>query len=166
MLPFHLKAKTTDVVTKNSKRFSATFIGHSSLSPTLADLTVESSPGPTVTNDGTDLSVPNSLQQGTEMLKISDKSHKRVVFRLDPDGGQISYKSRKGSVGSSLQLRFDLYIQPGSSPSSHRSNQGDSHWGTHHLRYPSIQQARRIRRSLDDNHLYHRWQLQDTSHGG
>ncbi|KXN88962.1 1-phosphatidylinositol 4,5-bisphosphate phosphodiesterase 1 [Leucoagaricus sp. SymC.cos] len=32
------------------------------------------------------------------MLKISNKSQKRVVFKLDPDGGQITYKSRKGGI--------------------------------------------------------------------
>ncbi|KAJ7743178.1 1-phosphatidylinositol-4,5-bisphosphate phosphodiesterase 1 [Mycena metata] len=43
----------------------------------------------------TDTTVPLLLQQGTRLLKISDKSQKKVVFRIDPDEGQILYDSRK-----------------------------------------------------------------------
>ncbi len=34
------------------------------------------------------------------MLKVSDKKEKRVVFRLNPDAGTITYKSSKRGVGS------------------------------------------------------------------
>jgi len=40
--------------------------------------------------DGTDLSVLDALQQGIEMLKVSDKKEKHVVFKLNPDAGIIS----------------------------------------------------------------------------
>ncbi|KAF5345249.1 hypothetical protein D9756_011417 [Leucocoprinus leucothites] len=69
-------------------------------------------PGPTLINDGTDLSVPEVLQQGTEMLKISDKNEKHVVFRLNPDSGHISYQSRKHGIGWSRVLRSQAPIDP------------------------------------------------------
>ncbi|KAF5345099.1 hypothetical protein D9756_011171 [Leucocoprinus leucothites] len=55
-------------------------------------------PGPTLIDDGTDLSVPEVLQNGTEMLKISDKNEKRVMFRPNPGSGHISYQSRKHGI--------------------------------------------------------------------
>ncbi|KAJ6485955.1 1-phosphatidylinositol-4,5-bisphosphate phosphodiesterase 1 [Mycena sanguinolenta] len=42
--------------------------------------------------------VPLVLQQGTQLTKISDKSQKKVVFRLDPEEGQILYDSWKHGV--------------------------------------------------------------------
>ncbi|KAG7451424.1 PLC-like phosphodiesterase [Guyanagaster necrorhizus] len=45
-----------------------------------------------------DTSVPLALQQGTMMLKVSAKKEKRVLFRIDPDEGQIFYESRKSGV--------------------------------------------------------------------
>ncbi|KAJ7026291.1 1-phosphatidylinositol-4,5-bisphosphate phosphodiesterase 1 [Mycena alexandri] len=42
-----------------------------------------------------DTTVPLLLQQGTRLIKISEKSQKKVVFRIDPDEGQILYDSRK-----------------------------------------------------------------------
>ncbi|KAF9444538.1 1-phosphatidylinositol-4,5-bisphosphate phosphodiesterase 1 [Macrolepiota fuliginosa MF-IS2] len=86
-----LKAK--DKVAQKAKRLSARIpIGHSS----------PSSPPPVQTPsyaaDGTDLSIPEPLQRGTEMMKISEKKQRKVVFRLDPDEGQILYKSRKGGI--------------------------------------------------------------------
>ncbi|KAJ7132050.1 PLC-like phosphodiesterase [Mycena epipterygia] len=43
------------------------------------------------------LTVPLLLQQGTQLIKVSEKTRagKKVVFRIDPDEGQILYKSRK-----------------------------------------------------------------------
>jgi len=41
--------------------------------------------------NGTDLSVLDTLQQRIKMLKVSDKKEKRVVFKLNPDAGIISY---------------------------------------------------------------------------
>ena len=45
--------------------------------------------------DGMDLSVLDALQQGIEILKVSDKKEKHVVFKLNPDAGIISYQSSK-----------------------------------------------------------------------
>ncbi|KAJ7126621.1 PLC-like phosphodiesterase [Mycena crocata] len=41
------------------------------------------------------MTVPLLLQRGTQLTKISEKSEKKVVFRVDPDEGQILYASRK-----------------------------------------------------------------------
>ncbi|KAF7356799.1 Phosphoinositide phospholipase C [Mycena venus] len=42
--------------------------------------------------------VPLLLQHGIQLTKISEKSQKKVVFRIDPDEGQILYESRKHGV--------------------------------------------------------------------
>ncbi|KAF7370798.1 Phosphoinositide phospholipase C [Mycena sanguinolenta] len=42
--------------------------------------------------------IPPLLQQGTQLTKISDKSQKKVVFRLDPEEGQILYDSWKHGI--------------------------------------------------------------------
>ncbi|KAJ7695157.1 PLC-like phosphodiesterase [Mycena rosella] len=41
------------------------------------------------------LTVPLLLQKGSQLTKISEKSQKKVVFRIEPDEGQILYPSRK-----------------------------------------------------------------------
>ncbi|KAF8196666.1 PLC-like phosphodiesterase [Mycena galopus ATCC 62051] len=51
----------------------------------------------TITLDA-NFTVPVLLQQGTQLLKISEKSQKKVVFRLDPEEGQILYDSWKHGV--------------------------------------------------------------------
>ncbi|KAF5345262.1 hypothetical protein D9756_011418 [Leucocoprinus leucothites] len=102
--------KAKDAVSKKAKRLSARLTGHP-LSPPIADI-AGSLPGPTLIDDGTDLSVPEALQQGTEMLKISDKNEKRVVFRLNPDSGHISYRSQKHGIGWSRVLRSQAPIDP------------------------------------------------------
>nr|AVM41526.1 phospholipase C [Ganoderma lucidum] len=45
-------------------------------------------------SDG-DAAVPQILQQGIPMLKVSAKKQKRYVFKLDPDQGQIVWESKK-----------------------------------------------------------------------
>ncbi|KAI0922841.1 hypothetical protein AcV5_009715 [Taiwanofungus camphoratus] len=42
-----------------------------------------------------DVTVPQLLQQGVPMLKVSAKRQKRCIFRLDPDQGQIVWESKK-----------------------------------------------------------------------
>lgn len=42
-----------------------------------------------------DVTVPQLLQQGVPMLKVSAKKQKRYTFRLDPDQGQIVWESKK-----------------------------------------------------------------------
>ncbi|GLB34525.1 putative phospholipase C [Lyophyllum shimeji] len=39
--------------------------------------------------------VPQLLQEGTLMTKVSSKKHKRAVFRLDPDLGQIIWEGKQ-----------------------------------------------------------------------
>jgi phosphatidylinositol phospholipase C delta len=92
--------KAKEKISMRAKRLSARLTsGLSSPSPPLAEL---ASPLPSsfVTGDGSDLSVPEALQKGLEMLKISNRSQKRVVFRLDPDQGQILYGSGKSGERS------------------------------------------------------------------
>jgi phosphatidylinositol phospholipase C delta len=54
-------------------------------SPALAD----NSP---ITNDRM---IPEALEKGLLMTKISEKRQKRVLFRLDPDEGTIMFNSSK-----------------------------------------------------------------------
>ncbi|KAF8228091.1 PLC-like phosphodiesterase [Tricholoma matsutake] len=53
----------------------------------------------TVTETGVgDVTVPQLLQEGTPMTKVSAKQRKRAVFRLDPDIGQIIWESKKHGI--------------------------------------------------------------------
>lgn len=92
------------------------------------------SPGEQATNPThPDTTVPQLLQGGVLMLKISEKRQKKVVFKVDPDQGQILYESKKNGVGKSvcqlepLLSRFysvnDLNVR-----SSDRDDQGNSFW--------------------------------------
>ncbi|KAG2006701.1 phosphoinositide-specific phospholipase C [Coprinopsis cinerea AmutBmut pab1-1] len=45
-----------------------------------------------------DMVVPHLLQLGTPMTKVSAKKHKKFVFRLDPDLGQIVWESKKHKI--------------------------------------------------------------------
>ncbi|RDX52458.1 1-phosphatidylinositol-4,5-bisphosphate phosphodiesterase 1 [Lentinus brumalis] len=47
------------------------------------------------TASSTDATIPQLLQQGVPMLKVSAKKQKRYIFRLDPDQGQIIWESKK-----------------------------------------------------------------------
>lgn len=49
-----------------------------------------------------DVSVPLVLQKGTPMIKVSGRKQKNVVFRLDPDRGQIIWESKKHRISTSL----------------------------------------------------------------
>ena len=46
--------------------------------------------------------VPQLLQQGTPMTKVSAKKHKKFVFRLDADLGQIVWESKKHKISASF----------------------------------------------------------------
>lgn len=47
-----------------------------------------------------DIIIPEALQKGTTMTKISEEGkQKSVLFKLDPDEGRILYKSSKGGIG-------------------------------------------------------------------
>ncbi|CCL99378.1 uncharacterized protein FIBRA_01396 [Fibroporia radiculosa] len=45
-----------------------------------------------------DVTVPQLLQQGVPMLKVSAKKQKRVMIKLDPDQGQIVWESKKHRI--------------------------------------------------------------------
>jgi hypothetical protein len=51
-----------------------------------------------------DVTVPAVLRMGTPMIKVSGGKHKKVVFRLDPDQGQIIWESKKHRISTSLIL--------------------------------------------------------------
>lgn len=55
--------------------------------------------GPSSSTVG-DVIVPQLLQLGTPMTKVSLKKHKRVVFRLDADLGQIEWESKKHKISA------------------------------------------------------------------
>ena len=46
-----------------------------------------------------DTMIPDTLQKGTTMLKMTDGKKKVVVCRIDPDEGRILYKSSKDVTG-------------------------------------------------------------------
>ncbi|KDR66475.1 hypothetical protein GALMADRAFT_259273 [Galerina marginata CBS 339.88] len=45
-----------------------------------------------------DIEIPEILQKGTPMTKVSDDKQKSVIFRIDPEEGRILYKSNKGGI--------------------------------------------------------------------
>ena len=47
-----------------------------------------------------DLSVPDILQKGTPMTKISEKKKKKMQVKLDADQGQIVYESSKSGISA------------------------------------------------------------------
>jgi hypothetical protein len=51
-----------------------------------------------------DVTVPAVLQMGTPMIKLSGGKQKKVVFRLDPDQGQIIWESKKHRISTFLLL--------------------------------------------------------------
>lgn len=66
-------------------------------------------PEASVTETGMgDVTVPQLLQQGTPMTKVSAKERKRAVFRLDPDIGQIIWESKKHRISESTFFIFFL----------------------------------------------------------
>ena len=44
---------------------------------------------------GSAVQIPEIVEKGTTMTKVSDKGKKRVEFRIDADEGRIIYKSKK-----------------------------------------------------------------------
>ncbi|KAI0309355.1 PLC-like phosphodiesterase [Amylostereum chailletii] len=85
---------------------------HSAPTPPLTSTTDATAPAPAPVNPAhatrgepvaqeataNDIAVPQLLQQGTPMIKVSSKKQKRVVFRLDPDQGQILWDSSKHRI--------------------------------------------------------------------
>jgi hypothetical protein len=52
-----------------------------------------------------DITVPDLLQRGTPMIKVSGRKQKNVIVRLDPDQGQIIWESKKHRISESLLVR-------------------------------------------------------------
>lgn len=52
----------------------------------------------TEAKSGADVVVPHLLQMGTPMTKVSAKKHKKAVFRLDADLGQIVWESKQHKI--------------------------------------------------------------------
>lgn len=50
----------------------------------------------------TDVTVPDLLQKGTPMIKVSGRKQKNVVVRLDHDQGQIIWESKKHRISASF----------------------------------------------------------------
>ena len=48
-----------------------------------------------------DFAIPDLLQQGTPMTKVSPKKMQRVAFRLDADQGQITWTTKKPHISTS-----------------------------------------------------------------
>ncbi|KAI0305117.1 1-phosphatidylinositol-4,5-bisphosphate phosphodiesterase 1 [Multifurca ochricompacta] len=53
---------------------------------------------PAQTASTADLTVPGLLQMGTPMIKVSGRKQTNVVFKLDPDQGQIIWESKKHRI--------------------------------------------------------------------
>lgn len=65
---------------------------------TTADHIIQAEPSsPAIGN----IRVPQLLQLGTPMTKVSAKKHKKFVFRLDADLGQIVWESKKHKISAS-----------------------------------------------------------------
>lgn len=59
---------------------------------------------PVVMDEDGEVIVPQLLQQGTLMTKVSNKKHKRAVFRLDPDIGHIIWEGKQHRLSTSSPL--------------------------------------------------------------
>ena len=59
--------------------------------------------GPQTAHAVGDVIVPQLLQHGTPMTKVSLKKHKKFVFRLDADLGQIVWESKKHKISTPLR---------------------------------------------------------------
>lgn len=57
-----------------------------------------------------DVTVPTVLQMGTLMIKVSGGKQKKVVFRLDPDQGQIIWESKKHRISTSLLFNTSTIV--------------------------------------------------------
>jgi hypothetical protein len=55
-----------------------------------------------------DLTVPDLIQRGTPMIKVSGRKQTNVVFRLDPDQGQIIWESKKHRISPSFCFMFAI----------------------------------------------------------
>ncbi|KAF7309600.1 Phosphoinositide phospholipase C [Mycena indigotica] len=64
---------------------------------TLPPTTIEPNSAPNTSGPIAEL-VPLLLQQGTQLIKVSESKQKKVLFRIDPETAEIRYESRKYGV--------------------------------------------------------------------
>lgn len=92
----------------------AASLRQTSISPTLSMSDGASNTSATESTLLQDVNVPNDLQTGTTLTKVSAKESKKVTVRIDADLGQIFYQSRRARISESLPLFRTLH--------SHRSH--------------------------------------------
>lgn len=110
----------------------------------------------TVTETGVgDVTVPQLLQEGTPMTKVSAKQRKRAVFRLDPDIGQIIWESKKHGI--SMFQYFSFASTKQSYISSNREHQRTTLRPRRALLPRAIPARSRIRRPVAQHHIHSRW---------
>ena len=51
--------------------------------------------------------IPQALQRGTQVMKVSSKKHKSVILRLEPDLGQVIWESKQNHI--SMFFGFIIY---------------------------------------------------------
>ena len=55
-----------------------------------------------------DYTIPQVLQRGTPVMKVSSKKHKSIILRLDPDLGQVIWESKQNHIS----MFFGFIILP------------------------------------------------------
>lgn len=60
------------------------------------------------TSNIAEVPVPLVLQSGTSLTKVTAKNHKKVVFRLDADQGQIVWEGKRHRISASLIILIGL----------------------------------------------------------
>jgi hypothetical protein len=106
---------------------------------------------------GIDITVPELLQRGTPMIKVSGRKQKKVVFRLDPDLGQIIWESRKHRISTSLfdietiPLIYSFFLH-----STHRECQGAADGFRRATLQGVVPDIAGVRESVVDHYLYPR----------
>jgi phosphatidylinositol phospholipase C delta len=81
------------------------------------------SPSSLSSSNALDFTIPPLLALGTPMTKVSAKKQKKIIVRLDPDLGQISYESKKPWI-SEFYFLPPLSTPSQSAASSDREHQG------------------------------------------
>lgn len=81
-------------------------LGHNRFSLQTMTSPIETTANPLPSTDrtgnhaATDITVPELLQRGTPMTKVSSTKQKKYMFRVDADQGQIVYLSSKEKIGA------------------------------------------------------------------
>lgn len=110
--------------------------------------------------------IPEELEKGSLMTKITDGKQKKVEFKLDGDEGKLYYTSSRdglktGTSSFNTTLEIQSLIRDNSAD---RMYKGASNWLANFLLSATIQAARVPGGPLDNYHIYCRGQIQDTPH--